>query len=327
MLQIEVLENMKSRLCDKPIVIDDWRKDETYEGIYPKGTRDKSAYFSPEAVDEKYLKGNYRYLFKLSRSKFPWQFWGEIIAYRLGLITGIEVPPAHIGLNNEYNPGEATYGALIEWFYDDKKDTYIEGGQIMEGIIKDYDRQKGTQHNFLSIPHFVKNSTGYWAGVFTLDCLIGNTDRHQDNWGLILKDAKTKKSKQGFVLFSPAFDNGTALGYEILEENIDKYKDEKLFEKYLTNPRHARHHMKWSLDQLDVINFYEFMKKFVLEFKDSKDIICKHLRFERSQVEEVMNPLVSAVTDNTYSLTQKRLHFIMELIFKRKKLLEKALGI
>ena len=85
--------------------------------------------------------------------------------------------------------------------------------------------------------------------------------------------------------------------------------------------------MKWSLEEQEDINFYEFMKKFVLEFKDSKDIIYKLLRFERSQVEEVMNPLVSAVTDNTYSLTQKRLQFIMELVFKRKELLEKALGI
>jgi hypothetical protein len=215
-------EDIKSRLCDKPIVIDDWRQDDTYEGIYPKGARDKSAYFSPETVDESCLKGNYRYLFKLSRSWCPWQFWGEVIAYRLGLITGVEVPPAHIGLNNKYNPGEATYGALIEWFYDDKKDIYVEGGQFMVKLVNDFDRQKGTQHNFLTIAK-LKGISGFrehWAGVFTLDCLTGNTDRHQDNWGFVVKDARQQPTEGTKLCFSPAFDNGTALGYEIDEKKL-----------------------------------------------------------------------------------------------------------
>lgn len=325
------LTSIQSRLCDHPIVIDNWRQDDTYEGVYPKGARDKSAYFSPVSVNEICLKADHRYLFKLSRSWCPWQFWGEIIAYRLGLITEIEVPPAHIGLNNKYNPEEATYGALIEWFYDDKRDGYVEGGQFMVQSVEDYDRQRGTQHNFLTIaslfkdllPGFHKN----WAGAFTLDCLTGNTDRHQDNWGLILKGARTKPAKEVMLGFSPAFDNGTALGYEIVEKNIDRFTDEKRLEKYLTNPRHARHHMKWSLDEQEELNFYEFMKKFVLEFPDTKSIIAKHLAFSRDQVEEVMSPLVMAVSDKVYCLSRKRLCFMLKLVFRRKELLEKTLGL
>jgi len=323
------LEDIKSRLCDKPVIIDDWLQDDTYEGVYPKGARDKSAYFSPETVDESYLKGNYRYLFKLSRSWCPWQFWGEIIAYRLGLITGVEVPPAHIGLNNKYNPGEAIYGALIEWFYDDRKDFYVEGGQFMIRLVKNYDRQKGTQHNFLTIAK-LKGLSGFgqhWAGVFTLDCLTGNTDRHQDNWGLVVKDARQQPTKRPKLCFSPAFDNGTALGYEIVEKNIDRFVDENRLEKYLTNPRRARHHMKWSLDEQEDFNFYDFMKKFVLEFPDTKSIIGEQLSFSQPQLEEILNPLITAVSDTKYYLSQKRLRFIIEFIFKRKELLEKALSI
>ena len=323
------MSDIKSVLCDKPIVIDDWRKDDTYEGVYPKGARDKSAYFSPETVEESCLKGNFRYLFKLSRSWCPWQFWGEIVAYRLGLIIGVEVPPAHIGLSSNYSQGKTTCGALIEWFYDDKKDIYAEGGQFMVQMVKDYDRQKGTQHNFLAIAKLrgVPSFREHWAGVFTLDCLTGNTDRHQDNWGLVVKGVRQQPMIKVTPCFSPAFDNGTALGYEIIEENIEKYLNEARLEKYLTDPRHARHHMKWSLDKNETLNFYEFMQKFVLEFPDTMPIIVKHLDFNRSQVEEIMSPLVTAVSDSAYSLSQKRLHFIMELIFRRKELLEKALGI
>jgi hypothetical protein len=326
------LADIKFRLCDKPIVIDKWLQDYTYEGVYPKGARDKSAYFSPQIVDERCLKENYRYLFKLSRSWCPWQFWGEIIACRLGLIMGVGVPPAHIGVSNDYNPGKTTYGALIEWFYDDKKDLYVEGGQFMIQLVKDFDRQKGTQHNFLTITNFFKlkhfpKYQEHWAGVFTLDCLTGNTDRHQDNWGLVLKGIRPKPSTDVIPCFSPAFDNGTALGYEVVEHKIDKYSDKKILEKYLTNPHRARHHMKWSLDEREELNFYDFMSKFVLEFPDTKPIIEKYLSFSQAQVEEIMIPLVAAVSDDTYCLSGKRLNFIMELIFKRKELLEKTLGL
>jgi len=321
--------NIKSRLYDRPIIIDDWQRDDTYEGVYPKGARDKSAYFSPKTVDEHYLKANHRYLFKLSRNHFPWQFWVEIIAYRLGLITDIEVPPAHIGLSFNYNPGKITYGALIEWFYNDKKDIYVEGGQFMIQELKDYDRQRGEQHNFLTmaklkgLPIFKE----HWAKVFTLDCLTGNIDRHQDNWGLIAKGATGSPTQKASIRFSPAFDNGTALGYEILEQNIDKYNDENKLIRYLTDANKARHHMKWSLDENESLNFYDFMRKFVLEFPDTMPIIEKYLDFNRLQVEEIMSPLVAAVSDKVNCLSQKRLNFIIELIFRRKQLLEKALGI
>jgi hypothetical protein len=49
------------------------------------------------------------------------------------------------------------------------KDIYIEGGQIMVELIKNYDRERGSQHNFLSIPRLTKNFSKHWAAVFTLD--------------------------------------------------------------------------------------------------------------------------------------------------------------
>jgi len=319
----------KFNLCNKPVVIDEWQQDDTYEGVYPKGARDKSAYFSPQSVEEDCLKPNFRYLFKLSRSWCPWQFWGEIIAYRLGLIMGVEVPPAHIGLSEKYSEGQIIFGALIEWFYNDKQDLYFEGGQFMVRFVKDYDRQRGSQHNFTTIAQ-LKNLSGFkehWAGVFTLDCLTGNTDRHQDNWGLIAKGVRGKIIKEPTLYFSPAFDNGTALAYEIIEKNIDKYSDPVVREGYLTNPRRARHHMKWSIDGQETLNFFDFMQKFVLEFPETKPIISKHLNFNKAQVEEAISPLADAVSDATYCLSQKRLNFIIELIFERKELLKKALNI
>ena len=311
-----------------PIVIDvinKWRKDETYD-IYTVGSRVKDAYFSPKEPKDKCIKPDWRYLFKLSRSWCPWQFWCEIIAYRFGRVIGVDVPPAHIGLSKKYKKGFDTYAALIEWFYDESKDIYITGEQIMVGLIEDFDTKKGRKHNLKTIRDSFKDkdALNYWARVLTFDTLIGNTDRHQENWGLVLKNAKLNPKEGGKVYPSPAFDNGTALGHEILEDDLDKFDDNKKIERYLTH-RRARHHMKWSLDEDEQLNFYEFLKKFAIEFPEIRPIIARHLGFTYRQVEEVLAPLVEAVSDPTCKLTRKRLDFVLKLIFERKRILEETL--
>jgi len=236
------------------VVIDDWRHDETYDGVYPEGAREKDVYFSPGNRSQEYIKPNWRYLFKLSRSDewCPWQFWMEIIAYRFGRIIGVEVPPAWPAVSNKYKEGGKTYGALIEWFYNEESSHYFDGGQLMTIFVENFDREKGTNHNWMSLYRKLDKYEEFehWAKVFTFDTLIGNTDRHQDNWGVIEKSNEPD--------FSPAFDNGTALGYEIKEVRLNSLIiNEQKLEKYLQK---GTHHMKWSLDEDYRDNFFDFMK-------------------------------------------------------------------
>lgn len=217
---------MNLHFCNDLIVIDSWRADPIYDGVFPKGAREKAVYFSPDEPGQDCIKPDWRYLFKLPRSAdwCPWQFWVEVVAYRLGCLIGVPVPPAHAALNRKYQSGEDTYGALIEWFCDEREDVYTEGGQFMTESIENYDRKRGKQHNWKTIYSRradIDNRLAHWAGVFTLDSLIGNTDRHQDNWGCILKGAKKDPAK-GQSVYAPAFDNGTALGYEIRECDFER---------------------------------------------------------------------------------------------------------
>lgn len=321
-----------SSKSDKPDV-NSWRLDPQYDGMYPEGARDKDVYFSPKDSEGEIIKADWRYLFKLPRSIdwCPWQFWVEIIAYRLGCLIGVEVPPAHVGYNRCYHRDDAgacvpVYGALIEWFYDGKVDAYVSGGQIMSVIVEGYDRKKGEQHNLSSIMEFTQGKIyRYWAGVLTLDTLIANTDRHQDNWGWI--SCQNKKEENLNLKSSPAFDNGTALEYSVQEENFDKYQQEMKLKAHLGNPKRAKHHMKWSLEDDSPLNFYEFMARFALKYPETRDIILKHLCFERTEIEEILTPLCSIVVDTKYALTPQRLEFMLDMIFRRKELLEKALGL
>ena len=325
---------MVKKFYNQVINIETWRADERYDGIYSEGAREKDIVFSPADSGIEGIKSNWRYMFKLSRSLdwCPWQFWVEIIAYRLGCLIGIQVPPAFVGYTAKYKssgPDTRVYGALIEWFYDETKDIFVHGGQFMVQLIEGYDRDKGEMHNFDSIAGVFENIPGFvehWAGVFLLDTLIGNTDRHHDNWGIVFYKGRTKP-KAINISFSPAFDNGTAMEYGEQEINFDKYKDPKKLQKHLEDARFARHHMKWSLKEKSPLNFYQFVDKFVSKYPDSKSIIAKHLNFSHEQLEDIMIPLCDMITDSKFELNKSRLNFMLDMMFHRKLLLEKQLKI
>lgn len=133
------------------ISVDTWSPDETYDGLFPKGAREKTVYFTPDNPCPPFLKPNHRHLFKKSSHRYPWQFWMEIIAFRIGEVMGVAVPPTYVAISEKEGGGqEAVYGALIEWFYD-KEDTYVDGGRFMSAEIEGFDVHKGTQHNLKTL--------------------------------------------------------------------------------------------------------------------------------------------------------------------------------
>lgn len=61
---------------------------------YPVGAREKSLKYAPQEIIYQFLIPKHRYLLKMPRMSRNWQFWHEIIAYKLGRILDIPVPPA-----------------------------------------------------------------------------------------------------------------------------------------------------------------------------------------------------------------------------------------
>lgn len=318
------------------IPLDDWQADETYDGIFPKGAREKTIYFSPDNPTPSNLIPNHRYLFKKSSHRYPWQFWMEIIAFRVGQVMGVQVPPAYVATSiKEAEPGKIAHGALIEWFYDDE-DIYIDGGRFMSHMIEGFDAHKGTQHNLATIldialfQKFRDDIIHYWAGVLTFDTVIGNVDRHQDNWGVLIKRTNVVAEIKDMPLWprlSPAFDNGTALGYEIIEDNILKFEDDAYLKRYLTRPKHARHHMWWSLADMGDMNFFDFMGRFLKSYPQERETVMNLLRFTQGDIEERLCELPQIAVADEYRLTQQRLDFTIHLIMKRKEMLENILEV
>ena len=101
----------------------------------------------------------------------------------------------------------------------------VLGNELLAKVIDGYDggqRYQVRQHTVRTVmavtsnrliglplawaaPPAIKDAAGVFVGYLMLDALIGNQDRHHENWGLIWRSHKG-------VSFAPAFDHASSLG-------------------------------------------------------------------------------------------------------------------
>lgn len=103
----------------------------------------------------------------------------------------------------------------------------VHGNEILGRRVTGYDKGK----TFRQSDHTLENIDSAIRGLFTaeqadgalmelagymvLDALIGNTDRHHENWGLLLQ-AKTAPGALPLSV-APSFDHASSLGRELLD--------------------------------------------------------------------------------------------------------------
>ncbi len=298
----------------------DWRRDEEF-AQYPEGARDKTLLYSPTLTPYSFLRPEHRYLFKRSSPRYPEQFWAEILAYRLGARMNIDVPPAYVA----YDSKEKQSGALIEWFLyplgSANMEVYIPGGDYCQQYIPNFDRKKGKQHNFETIAQiftdlhkkyslFTADWKNYWAKTFVFDALIGNTDRHQDNWATIAtlayEDNKTPILKK--MRPSPVFDNGTSMGHEIFPDKFAHFQDNNQLKKYVSK---GWHHMKWSIDNPQ-ISHLEMLQKLINQYPETRQTMLDCLnRLKTDTFKTILNELIAC--DVPIRLSTERATFMLKL--------------
>lgn len=299
-----------------------WEQDAEF-GVFPQGARAKDAVFAPVLPPESVLVAGKRYLFKRSKRSYPDQFWGEVIAYRVGCLLGVPVPPAFAAWNSQ----TGYCAALIEWFYSDGVERFVMGGDFLQRIQPGYDREVGTKHNLERITLFlralsgigspVKNWRQWWVDALLFDALIGNTDRHQDNWGLVFKH---RPGKIDLCHMSPLFDNGTSLGHERFLERVQSWSNADL-DRYI---RRGTHHVKWSLNDVPPINGHAaLLRHAALAWPKTIETARLRLNFDPDELTGCCEDLVNLPTP--VPLTAGRMAFVQRLLKRRHELLIETL--
>ncbi|MFH1429104.1 MAG: hypothetical protein ABIH39_05100 [Candidatus Margulisiibacteriota bacterium] len=234
----------------------------------------------------------------------------------------MEVPPAFIG----YDSKRDMFAALIQWFYRDKYFTHVHGGDLLKNQIEDYDMGKGKKHNLEAVINTspegkVRNKwIEHWAKVLTFDAIIGNVDRHHDNWGIIVLRKPDKNGAYTVIGPSFAFDNGTSMGYEIMENNIYKYNDIGYLNRYVMR---GKHHMKWRLEDSDKAGHIDLINKLIKKYPFVKDTCKKCMNFDFNDIHAVLNSIQSIKTP--VSLTQERIDLMLNLLETRYNLIQNVL--
>ncbi len=161
------------------------------------------------------------WLFKEARSNTG-EDWAEKVAAEIAKLAGM--PAARVELA-EY---EGKRGCASHNFVNvDVGEVLMHGNELLAGQVLGYDkhkRQHQTDHTLQNIELTIRKifredrAVGILrelATYATFDALIGNTDRHHENWGLLFSlELATKRST---VVVAPSFDHASSLGRELTD--------------------------------------------------------------------------------------------------------------
>ena len=156
-----------------------------------------------------------KWLFKYCR-KNTGEHWAEKIAAEVAALMKIKHARVELACY-EGDKGSATKSITDKY-------KLLHGNQILSEHISGYDKEKifkqsdHTLRNiFFSLDNvFVKTNAKQKAKIqiaeyIVLDALIGNTDRHHENWALLRKKINNKWVGKP----SPSFDHASSLGREL----------------------------------------------------------------------------------------------------------------
>jgi hypothetical protein len=144
--------------------------------------------------------------------------WAEVVAGRLGQRLGVPVASVELATRDE------RFGVVSRKVLDDKTETLVHGNELLDEIgvraNEPHDRSGYTVEavaRALMLVRPPEQSTtrlpiafDWFVSYLVLDALVGNTDRHQDNWATI-------RGPSGQRL-SPSFDHASCLGFQISDE-------------------------------------------------------------------------------------------------------------
>lgn len=175
--------------------------------------------------------------------------WSEKIAAEFATLLDISAATVEL---SEYSGKRGC--ACLSFLDHQKRDVLIHGNEILAGQVLGYDIKKRfhqSQHTLENIqaaicslfkdPEINEKILTHLASYLVLDALIGNTDRHHENWGLML--TQTPQGNESKILLklqvAPTFDHASSLGRELRDEKRSQYLKEKSIESYIRKGRGA----------------------------------------------------------------------------------------
>lgn len=289
-----------------------------------KGNRVKFVAYPDRAVAP-IQRPPFRYYWKESLRRYPLEFWSEVLAYHIGAVMNVRVPPCFPATYTSMKGEPVRVGSLsLSLVEPREEEELLHGGDLLSEIKEDYDRKKGTNHSVQLIIKALRVLIGdvslyrEFFRQLVFDSLIGNTDRHQDNWGVKFK--WTDDDPKFEVL--PAFDNGTSLGRELTEAKIQScLKNPVELEAFINR---GTAHVRWEDDGvLEQVSHEELMRRHLEAFPKSRDTFTEIIEFDEAALKRAVRRVFHlshhASPDLAVALSDEREEFIVRVILRRRE--------
>lgn len=217
-----------------------------FADIEQLGSKDKFWFWRNQ---EKWLFKEARVI-PLSEGAMPTgEDWAEKIAAEIAHLLNIPAAKVELAEANGHR-GSATLN------FTSPAQQLMHGNEVMAGFLDNYDpevRFKQTSHTIENIIVAVRKMfpkanehrlvLRQLASYMVLDALIGNTDRHHENWGLLWQvmveidevSEAARLEKQYDV--APSFDHASSLGRELLDSKRDELLINGRIESYIRKGR------------------------------------------------------------------------------------------
>lgn len=165
--------------------ISNWQKNVHYS---TGGTRSKYIALDPQNNEEYFFKGSKET--SAGEIRYPTEFWSEIVSSKIGQFLGFEMLDYNIAHDVNHKQKVGCFSKSMVLHAENK---LTEGITYLTGFNANYNPEKDkNKYTFQFINSALKefnleHYTDNIIEIIVFDSIIGNSDRHQENWGIITK--------------------------------------------------------------------------------------------------------------------------------------------
>ncbi len=305
------------------------------------GSRIKRIAINIKTGEEYFLKGSK--VLGDGSAKFPSEFWSEIVSSKIGQYLGFNMLDYNIGFEPKFFQ---KVGCLSKSMVADNESRLTEGKNYLVGFKPSYNPIKDKKEytfQFIreTLEHFkLGDKISSLIEIIVFDAIVSNSDRHQENWGIIfsleklnneldiatgsnatnLLDKSTLDFQSAFEYssFSPIYDSGCCLGREIENHKLKEYLNDKVRLEAYTNKGFSEIHWKGEPKKKRHFELLELLKP------DYNKNIEGHInRVKNHYKKEDIETIIYAIDENLpknlsqYSLSKERKELMVKIIHLR----------
>lgn len=285
---------------------DNWIED-IESGKFGSGASEKIWLINPETKE----KGIFKFPKVKSDGTVTGEYWAEKLATEIGKLIDIECARVDIG-TYKGRIGSMSYnilkkgGEFVEGInYIQTKYPYYQKEQLLD----EYSGEKYTVQMIKNSLSDDMSIVGHIFDMIIFDALIGNSDRHHSNWGILFEYNYNSLCLN--YRLAPLYDNGSSLCSYINEDDIENILVDKLRFESIINTK-SKSTIGWN--ERRPIRHFELIQ-FIKEnyYNETIDII-KRIEFKMN--EENINKILSMFDNAIISPNMKQL--IRIYILERK---------